>query len=118
MSYEPNYRFFCLPVDVNIDDYVETIDWGNDNLEADTVLPLTTNEVEYYHAQGLWHTISEQTGELLEPSEDDSIHDIETIEKVYDAFLNMDTPKDKNIEKMIYILKYAIDHNRDLFIHI
>ena len=38
--------------------------------------------------------------------------------KEYDAFLNMDTPKDKNIEKMIYILKYAIDHNRDLFIHI
>ena len=44
MSYEPNYRFFCLPVDVNIDDYVETIDWGNDNLEADTVLPLTTDD--------------------------------------------------------------------------
>ena len=30
MSYEPSYRFFCLPVDVNIDDYVETIDWGNE----------------------------------------------------------------------------------------
>jgi hypothetical protein len=62
--------------------------------------------------------ISEQTGELLEPSEDDSIHDIETIEKVYDAFLNMSIPKDKNIEKMMYILKYAIDNNRDIFIHI
>lgn len=53
MSYEPSYRFFCLPVDVDIDDYMEMLRWGNDNLEADTVLPLTTDEVEYYHAQGL-----------------------------------------------------------------
>ena len=118
MNYEPVYRFYCLPTNINIDDYVAMLQWGNDNLEADTVLPLTTDEVEYYHAQGLWYMIAEQTGELLEPGEDDSIHDIETIEKVYDAFLNMNIPKDKNIEKMVYILKYAIDHNRDLFIHI
>lgn len=119
MSYEPSYRFFCLPIDVAIDDYVETIDWGNDNPQANTVLPLTLKDVEYYQEINLWHIISEQTDNyLLGPSEDDSIHDIETIEKVYDAFLNMDIPKDKNIEKMIDILKYAIDHNRDLFIHI
>ncbi len=118
MSYEPNYRFFCLPVDVDIDDYLEMLRWGNDNVNTDTVLPLTTDEVEYYHAQGLWYMIAEQTGELLEPGEDDSIHDVETIQKVYDTFLSMSIPKDENIEKMMHILKYAIDNDRDVFIHI
>lgn len=118
MKYEPVYRFYCLPVDVDIEDYVEMLRWGNDNLEADTVLPLTTDEVEYYHALGLWYMIAEQTGKLLEPGEDDTIHDVETIQKVYDAFLSMSIPKDKNIGKMMYILKYAIDNNRDVFIHI
>ena len=106
MKYEPNYRFFCLPAELDIEDYMEVLQWGNDNLKANTVLPLTTDEVEYYHAQGLWHIISEQTDNyLLGPSEDDSIHDVETIQKVYDAFLDMNIPKDKNIEKMTYILK-------------
>ncbi|MBE0407787.1 DNA mimic protein [Psychrobacter sp. FME5] len=48
MDNEFRYRFFCLPNDINIDDYVETIDWGNNNLQANTVLPLTVKNVEYY----------------------------------------------------------------------
>lgn len=118
MNNEPRYRFFCLPTDIDINDYVETIDWGNSNPQAHTVLPLTLNDVEYYQEINLWYIISEQTDNyLLGPSEDDSIHDIETIQKVYDAFVYMDIPKDKNVEKMMYILKYAIHNNRDVFIH-
>ena len=39
MKYEPNYRFFCLPAELDIEDYMEVLQWGNDNLKANTEPP-------------------------------------------------------------------------------
>lgn len=119
MKYEPNNRFFCLPIDINIDDYGEILDWGYENPQANTVLPLTNAELDYYQEIGLWYMIAEQTGYyLLGPGENDSIHDMEIIEKVYNAFLQSDMPKDENINKMVEILHYAVLNDRDIFIQI
>ena len=89
MEFKPGHRFFCLPVEVDIEDHMQMLQWGNDNVYAHTVLPLTTDEVEYYHSLCLWYFIAEQTGYyLLGPGEDVSLHDVKTIQKVYNAFLN------------------------------
>lgn len=108
------YCFFCLPAEVDIDDYSERLQWGYQHPEAPTVLSLNQEQVDFYHELGLWNIMSDY---MIGPSDSNVIFDIE-IEKIRDAVIEEFILKDNNINKMIEILNYAIFHRKAVVINL
>ncbi|MGP5494664.1 DMP12 family DNA mimic protein [Psychrobacter celer] len=112
-----DYSFFFLPAEVDIDDYDKKLQWGFNYPEALTVLSLNQEQVDFYHELGLWNIMSDYTDYMIGPSDSNVIFD-EEIEKIRDMIVNDFTPKDKNIEKMIDILNYAMTYNKAVIINL
>lgn len=111
MNKTPEYCFFCLPADINIDDYSEMLQWGYNHSEAATVLPLTQEQLDYYHEVGLWDLMSEHTDYMIGPSDSNVIFD-EEIQNIRNAIVKEVALKDSNIMKIIEILDYAMLHEK------
>lgn len=111
MSNVAEYCFFCLPAEVDIDDYNEMLQWGYQNPEAPTVLSLTQEQLDFYHELGLWNMMSDYTDYMIGPSDSNVIFDVE-IKQIRDAVTEEFTLKDESINKMIDILDYAITHEK------
>ncbi|MCH1783867.1 DMP12 family DNA mimic protein [Psychrobacter glaciei] len=111
MKKTPEYCFFCLPDDINIDDYSEMLQWGYDHSEAPTVLSLTQEQLDYYHEVGLWDLMSDHTDYMIGPSDSNVIFD-EEIQNIRDAIVQDVELKDDFIIKIIEILDYAILHKK------
>lgn len=117
MNNIPEYCFFCLPADVDIEDYNDMLLWGFNHPEAPTVLPLNQEQIDLYDGMGLWGRMSDYTDYMIGSSDSNVIFD-EEIEKIHDTIVNDFTPKDKNIGKMIDILNYAMTHNKAVIINL
>lgn len=110
---------FCLDDKTDIDDFSKMIDWAFENKDVQTVLMLDESEVLYYQNKGLWQIIAEQTGSFLFGlHEDDWILDSEVIKNIAIAIKQSNLDKDRVVDKLLFILDYAITHNKSVVFYL
>ncbi|HFA4332300.1 TPA: DNA mimic protein, partial [Neisseria gonorrhoeae] len=73
---EHNLLIFCLKDNVSISEYTEMVDWAYENIQSETVVEITENQIIEYQNRGLWRLVSEITDNwLFGPSEGDWLID-------------------------------------------
>ncbi len=110
---------FCLEKGVEIDDFSEMIDWSYNHSCSNTVLILTEDEVKYYQEEGLWEIISKETGNwLFGLYEDDWIFDFDTMKNIIKSINESNIKIDRNINKILFILNYAISNEKSVIFYL
>ncbi len=110
---------FCLTKDVEIDEFSEMINWAYDNKNSDTVLILNEHEIQFYQDIGVWEIISEETGNyLFGLYEDDWIFDFNVMKNIITSINESRIQLDKNLNKIIFILNYAIENKRSVVFYL
>lgn len=51
---EHNLLIFCLKDNVSISEYTEMVDWAYENIQSETVVEITENQIIEYQNRGLW----------------------------------------------------------------
>lgn len=110
---------FCLKKGVEIDNFSEMIDWSYNHSCSNTVLILTEDEVKYYQEEGLWEIISKETGNwLFGLYEDDWIFDFDTMKNIIKSINESNIKIDRNINKILFILNYAISNEKSVIFYL
>lgn len=110
---------FCLTKDVEIDEFYEMINWAYDNKNSDTVLILNEYEVQFYQDIGVWEIISKETGNyLFGLYEDDWIFDFNIMQNMIIAINKSGIQLDGNLNKIIFILNYAIENKKSVVFYL
>lgn len=110
---------FCLEKGIEIDDFSQMINWAYDNPNSKTVLILNETDVEYYQKQGLWEKISQQTDNwLFGLHEDDWIFDFDVMQNIINSIKKSDIVIDDNINKILFILTYAIENQKSVVFYL
>lgn len=110
---------FCLNKDTKIDDLSEMLNWAYDNQSSKTVLILDEADVLYYEQQGLWKIIAQETKNwLFGLYEDDWIFDFEIMKNIINSIKQSEIIIDGTIEKILFILDYAIQHKKSVVFYL
>lgn len=110
---------FCLKKDIEIDELSEMINWAYDNKNSETVLILDETDVEHYQKQGLWKIISQETDNwLFGLHEDDWIFDFDVMQNIIHSVKQSDITIDDKVDKILFILDYAIQHKKSVVFYL
>lgn len=111
---EHNLLIFCLKDNVSISEYTEMIDWAYKNIQSETVVEITENQIIEYQNRGLWGLVSEITDNwLFGPSEGDWLIDKESILAVKEKLQNSDFSTEPLVKNIIHVLEYAIKNEKN-----
>ncbi|EMT1191014.1 DMP12 family DNA mimic protein [Neisseria gonorrhoeae] len=115
---EHNLLIFCLKDNVSISEYTEMVDWAYENIQSETVVEITENQIIEYQNRGLWGLVSEITDNwLFGPSEGDWLIDKESILAVKEKLQNSDFSTEPLVKNIIYVLEYAIKNEKTVIFH-
>lgn len=110
---------FCLKKEIDIDNFSKMIDWAYKNKNEETVLILTENDVRYYQNKWLWEIISNETGNcLFGLYEDDWIFDLDVMKNIVKSIIEKYLFFDDNINKILFILNYAIINQKSVIFYL
>ena len=117
-KYTTMYLIFCVDTPPPDDEYEPIKNWAYSHLDAETVIPLTSEEVQNYQTMGLWEVVSEATDNWLfgygEGEWFVDIHDIRAIKESFEKskFKELDI-----VKNILFILSYAITYNKTVAFH-
>lgn len=105
---------FCLGKNIDFPEFSsEFIQWAFINKGSETVLILTESQVYEYQKQGLWYLISSITQNYLFGAyEEDYIFDFNIMSDIITALEKSKFIHDENVQKIIFILTYAIQYKK------
>lgn len=107
---------FCLEKSIDFPEFSsEFIQWAFINKDSETVLLLTESQVYEYQKQGLWYLISSIIQNYLFGAyEEDYIFDFNMMSDIITVLEKSKFIHDENVQKIIFILTYAIQHKNVL----
>lgn len=115
---EHNLLIFCLKDNVSISEYTEMIDWAYKNIQSETVVEITENQIIEYQNRGLWRLVSEITDNwLFGPSEGDWLIDKESILAVKEKLQNSVFSTESLVKNIIHVLEYTIKNEKTVIFH-
>lgn len=95
------------------------IDWAFKNKDEKTVLMLDEKDVQYYQDKGLWEIISNETGNwLFGLYEEEWVLDFDIMKNIIKSIHKNNIHIDENIEKILFILDYAIKNKKSVIFYL